>query len=154
MKNLITLILLILSAATASAQTMRDSLYQTQVPARVCVIIYAYSGVQVRDTMTVEDVSAWIAVRGLSSADSTRPIQDGLRAHLRTEIDRCRKIADERRDTELAAVDAGDTMTITQYRAAKTEIRRRYRSIPIERKKAVPVLDGAAQVAPGGEVVK
>lgn len=154
MKNLIILTLLIFPAATASAQTMRDSTYFETTAASRVIIEYRYSGVIVRDTMTVEDVSAWIAVRGLSSADSTRPIQDGLKSHMRTEIDRCRAIADERRDTELAAVDPTDTLTSTQYRAAKTEIRQRYRSIPIERRKAVPVLDGAAQVAPGGEVVK
>ena len=154
MKHIIILTLLTLAAATATAQTMRDSTWFEQTPASRVIIEYKYNGVAVRDTMTVEDVSAWIAVRGLSSADSTRPIQDGLKSHLRTEIDRCRKIADERRDTELAAVDPTDSLTSTQYRAAKTEIRQRYRSIPIERKKAVPVLEGAPLVAPSGDVLR
>lgn len=154
MKHLTLIPILLFLALTASAQTMRDSTWFEQTAASRVIIEYRYNGVVVRDTMTVEDVSAWIAVRGLSSADSTRPIQDGLKSHLRTEIGRCRQIADERRDTELAAVDPTDTLTSTQYRAAKAEIRQRYRSIPIERRKAVPVLEGAAQVAPGGEVVK
>ena len=154
MKHLTLIPILLFLALTASAQTMRDSTWFEQTPASRVIIEYKYNGVAVRDTMTVEDVSAWIAVRGLSSADSTRPIQDGLKSHLRTEIDRCRKIADERRDTELAAVDPTDSLTSTQYRAAKTGIRQRYRSIPIERRKAVPVLEGAAPAAPGGEVVK
>ena len=141
MKNLIILTLLTLAAATASAQTVRDSLYQTQVPARVCVIIYAYGGVQVRDTMTVEEVSAWIGVRGKAENDTTRPLQAALKSHMRTEIERCKAVWLAQRDVELAAVDRYDSMTLAEYRAAKTAIRVRYRSWLWDRYAKVPVLE-------------
>jgi hypothetical protein len=121
---------------------MRDSTYQTQVPAKQCIITYNYGGTAVRDTLSPEEAAAWINVHGKSSNDTTRPLQEGLKSQLRTEIERCKTIWYAQRDLELGLVDQNDTLTLAEYRAARTAIRVRYRSWLQERSVKVPVLGG------------
>lgn len=149
-----TFLLLFLLATTAMGQQMRDSTYLVPVAARPCVIIVVYGGVQVRDTLSAEQVAAWLSIRGITPADSLSPIQEDIRQHLRAEVGRCHAAWISKRDIELAAVDANDDLSQTQYRTQKTAIRTRYRQWTFTAKKSVPVLDGALQVAPGGEVVR
>jgi hypothetical protein len=129
-------------AIPCAAQTMRDSSYQTQVPARQCVITINYGGTVVRDTLTPDEAAAWINVHGKSSNDTTRPLQEGLKSQLRTEIERCKAVWFAQRDLELGLVDQNDTLTLAEYRAARTAIRIRYRSWLQDRSVKVPVLGG------------
>lgn len=140
MKNVIILTLLILSAASVSAQTMRDSTVTIPIIARACVIAVSYQGTVVRDTLTPDQVAAWVAARGVSSSDSTAPIQAGLISYLRAEIGRHHGAWVSRRDLELGLVDADDSQTLAQIRAARTAIRTRYRQWQYHYTVKVPAL--------------
>lgn len=134
------LILFCALTITVSAQT-RDSLAQTQIPAKQCVVTFNYGGTVVRDTLSPDDVASWIGVRGKAENDTTRPIQAALKSFLRTEIDRCKLVWFAQRDLALGAVDARDDMTLGEYRAARTAVRVRYRSWLFDVYIKVPVME-------------
>ena len=133
------LILFVVLTASMSAQ-MRDSSYSIPMQAKACVISVTYGGVVIRDTLPSAQTAAWLTMHGLSRADSTRPLQDGILSYLRSEIDRCygARLVDMQR--ELGDVDASDTMTLADIRAAKAAIRKRYLQYKLPVAISVPIL--------------
>ena len=143
-----TLIIALILTASATAQTMRDSSATMPITARQAVIIVSYGGVQVRDTVTAEQVAAWITVRG-GQRDTLSPVRDML-SHLRAEVGRCHAIRLASMTEELGLVDLDDSQTLAQIRAARTAIRLRYRQWSWLYSVKVPVLEPV----PIGEGVK
>ena len=134
------LVLSMILTSALSAQTMRDSIITVPVQAKTCIITVNYAGVVIRDTLPPAQTAAWLIVHGLSRADSTRPIQDGILAHLRSEIDRCYGVRLVQMQSELGAVDQTDTMTLADLRAARTAIRKRYLQYHLPVSVSVPLL--------------
>lgn len=146
MKKIVFIFFALTVCAVAQEQQMRDSTVYTTVVAKQAVITVNYGGIQVRDTVSAGQVAAWIAIRG-GSRDTTMPVRDMV-SHLRSEIGRCHGLWLDRMTADMAGVDQDDTQTLAQIRAARAAIRLRYRSYAYPYTVRVPVLEGAAQVAP------
>lgn len=124
--------------ALAQEPQMRDSTVTVPIIARACVITVSYQGNVVRDTLTPDQVAAWITQRG-GSRDTLMPVRDIL-SHLRAEIGRCHQISIDRMTVEMAGVDQGDSQTLAQIRAARAAIRTRYRQWQYSYPVKVPML--------------
>ena len=135
----LTLLLLLVLAIPASAQQMRDSSATKMVLTRNLMITCNYGGVVTQHLVPAEDVAAWIAARGVSSADSTNPVAEAILGHIKAEIARHAQVWQQAKQFELGLLDP-DTMTLTAMRQAAAVIRLKYRQYPYSYTIPVPVV--------------
>ena len=101
MKHLILIPILLLLTITASAQQMRDSSVTKPVLAKNLMVTVNYGGVTDQYLIPAEDVAAWIAARGVSTSDTTRPINTAILGHITAEVERHRAAWQQAKQNEL-----------------------------------------------------
>lgn len=140
MKHLILIPVLLLLTLTVSAQQMRDSSVTKPVLAKNLMVTVNYGGVTDQYLIPAEDVAAWIAARGVATADTTRPINTAILGHIIAEVERHKTAWQSAKQSELGLLDP-DTMTLTAMRQAAAAIRLKYRQYPYNYSIPVPVVE-------------